>query len=1004
METEDLIIVDDTETEDTDQRLYGPFTQITFHSDFASLLVEFYGVIKFLDDSFNAGGLVLQPDFSDDNNAQLTIANYLGILPEQTTDPNLSFVLIRYWKQNCIHKANEISVDEKYFKDFSKISRNDTDNIISLFSKYGSHYVSGYDEGDYIYQIFVYEREIFNQIESEWPVDDPDYSFGYKGVFFRLYTAKYRELPDGTFTGYTNDVGKILAASRDPNLENIRPYLDDDVFGVNSILMFLTDSSIAEMTAEMKTLVLSKIVLRPLSNIIYQTVDNNNKLCDIWKEVLRASVFQKFGKNSNPGFNPVEEKPEISFYDPFNPDFVTRTATSYTAITKAAFNLQDLKILNPDFITHLFIFADVIEVPANAKLSLPGTRSVYIICRELLSNSKGSIVPEIVVGSSNSIPSVKIIAGSLLGTLKLSNRQEHFTFNGGSVFITRPEGEHFIVTTEPTMELKWPLPSIVPEIYSTNSDEYHEEWASRSYINGLQLLAITVESVYSLQASESVETATESLNWMITSLEMAKNETLLSEDLETILSRLLLIKKSKPNSEQPLLLVPTLTFPVYQDLYNAFLDLLKAYEDKLLEILQEISRRLQMEKIVENQDQLNKNILKIGKFLVEMVKADSDYFNDVENMYKNFEQRKIAELELEQEKSKKLFDDVLYYTDEVNKVGEKLAKEVRQAASQAIFQAVVGIAMAIGSMFVGGVGIANIPADVQGIARVAEKVDYCMVLTEQISIIYNLGQDAAGGINSELAKLPDMSAYSSYFPNALDWSDFDADVEMFTSQGYLKCCETTGSDYKNVANKLSSRGKAFLDCQSKVSSLQYEITVNKMMASVAEKQKLRLEELASKFSQEELDDYQTNSTDLFEIGDILQSRANDVRMKLAQTYLTMDAALQYYYMKPPTVLNGYDTLDIQATAAQQIVDSILALESFPSKPHNLNPLPTKDANWRFLITFFNNQRRQMASTDFELQYSKKKEQTMLQVIYIDRTTLCVYVIYSLILLILFFFE
>ena len=560
---------------------------------------------------------------------------------------------------------------------------------------------------------------------------------------------------------------------------------------------------------------------------------------------------------------------------------------------------------------------------------------MHIICRELFSNSKGNIVPEIVVGSSNSIPSVKIIAASLLGTLKLSNPQEHFTFNDGSVFITQPKGERFIVTTEPTMELKWPLPSIVPEIYSTNSDEYHEEWASRSYINGLQLLAITVESVYSLQASESVETATESLNWMLTSLEMAENETLLGEDLESILCRLLLIKKSKPNSEQPLLLVPTLTFPVYQDLYNAFLDLLKAYEDKLLEISQEISRRLQTETIVENQDQLNKNILEIGKFLVEMVKADSQYFNDVENMYKNFEQRKIAELELEQEKSKKLFEDVLYYTEEVNNVGEKLAEEVRQVASWTIFQAVVGIAMAIGSMFVGGVGIANIPGNVQGIARVAEKVDYCMVLTEQISIIYNLGQDAAGGINSELAKLPDMSAYSTYFPNALDWSDFDADVEMFTSEGYLTCCKTTGADYKNVAHKLSSRGKAFLDSQSKVSSLQYEITVNKMMASVAAKQKLRLEELASKFSQEELDDYQTNSTDLFEIGDILQSRANDVRMKLAQTYLTMDAALQYYYMKPPTVLNRYDTLDIQATAVQQIVDSILALESFPSKPHNL---------------------------------------------------------------------
>ena len=69
----------------------------------------------------------------------------------------------------------------------------------------------------------------------------------------------------------------------------------------------------------------------------------------------------------------------------------------------------------------------------------------------------------------------------------------------------------------------------------------------------------------------------------------------------------------------------------------------------------------------------------------------------------------------------------------------------------------------------------------------------------------------------------------------------------------------------------------------------------------------------------------------------------------------------------------------------------------------LSPFTKQRRQFAFLITFCNNQRRQMASTDFELQYSKK-EQTMLDVIYIDRTALCVYVIYNLMLFILFFFE
>ena len=37
---------------------------------------------------------------------------------------------------------------------------------------------------------------------------------------------------------------------------------------------------------------------------------------------------------------------------------------------------------------------------------------------------------------------------------------------------------------------------------------------------------------------------------------------------------------------------------------------------------------------------------------------------------------------------------------------------------------------------------------------------------------------------------------------------------------------------------------------------------------------------------------------------------NEVRLDLAQVYINMDAALQHYYLQPPSPFAGYTTNDI----------------------------------------------------------------------------------------------
>ena len=61
-------------------------------------------------------------------------------------------------------------------------------------------------------------------------------------------------------------------------------------------------------------------------------------------------------------------------------------------------------------------------------------------------------------------------------------------------------------------------------------------------------------------------------------------------------------------------------------------------------------------------------------------------------------------------------------------------------------------------------------------------------------------------------------------------------------------------------------------------------------------------------------------------------KENQVRSQLIQTFVSMDAALQYYCLQKPTLVTSYDTMAIQVAAVRQMQSSVSALENFPSRP------------------------------------------------------------------------
>ena len=337
----------------------------------------------------------------------------------------------------------------------------------------------------------MYDKEIGSKDILKFPFQDPAYSFGPKSYAFRQLTQ-----PRKGDKGFSREAGRILSASGDAALKNIIPKLKDDIYRVAaSIFMFPGSPSADKMTDTLTKAIPIRVFFKPIVNKLLTTESPSKST---WNDVLSATVFQKFGKASFPNFPTTQSLNVEGFYGSFNPDLVTSTATNYVTITQVNFKLDDFVVSDPKFVTHLFIYADVLEIRETAQLRLPGSRKIFLVCREFVASSSGNKVPEIIVGShANSEPVIKIIAKRFRGILKLtqSKNGKHYTYANEYVCKTVKDSNlsgQFTVKEENTKKLLYPDKQTAAELYDTTGATNEARWLHQSLVNSLELTVTSV--------------------------------------------------------------------------------------------------------------------------------------------------------------------------------------------------------------------------------------------------------------------------------------------------------------------------------------------------------------------------------------------------------------------------------------------------------------------------------------------------------------------------------
>ena len=928
------------ETTQTGITYFGGFIQVTYHPDERDLIKTFLSIWHFEDETRDAAAFTYQPTSTTASQSSMRpYAQLLGITPDNMVGK--TYVLARYWKN--ISKTTMTNADFSNLTSSAVSSDATSDKITELFSEYGTHYVSGYEIGDLIYQVFVYDKEIGSKDILKFPFQDPAYSFGSKSYAFRQLTQ-----PRKGDKGFSREAGRILSASGDAALKNIIPKLKDDIYRVAaSIFMFPVSPSADKMTDTLTKTIPIRVFFKPIVNKLLTTESPSKST---WNDVLSATVFQKFGKASLPNFPTTQSLNVEGFYGSFNPDLVTSTATNYITITQVNFKLDDFVVSDPKFVTHLFIYADVLEISETAQLRLPGSRKIFLVCREFVASSSGNKVPEIIVGShANSEPVIKIIAKRFRGILKLtqSKNGKHYTYANEYVYKTVKDPNlsgQFTVKEENTKKLLYPDKQTAAELYDNTGTTNEARWLHQSLVNSLELTVTSVESILTVRASsQSVKTASESLNWVTETLtRSAKGSSPLSPDLEMVLGRVLLLGKTQLTEyARSRLIVPRLNFPQYQPLYERLLTAVSNYETTYRTVSTEIQRRRLVETTTNSLQELNRNVKSIGSFLVEQAEVNAQHQDDVAKTQQAVHDLEKDQISRKQGEADKLLQEILKIQNDVKTTGDALIKALKQYEKEQIISAVLNVAEVIGSLFTGGVGLANIDKKLTGIVRIAEKLKNVVTIIEQVSKLYDLGRNLRndiGTINRALENIPSTAVGTDSFPTELEWIDFDTDVQSFTTPGGFLPGQVAGEalDFQRAAKRLSARGRRYVNIAANIAERKYKQIQIEMQRDLAKRQSNRLRALKTRLTQNDLSNHDAKTTDLFEIGNIIKMKENQVRSQLIQTFVSMDAALQYYYLQKPTLVTSYDTMAIQVAAVRQMQSSISALENFPSRPVDLS--------------------------------------------------------------------
>ncbi|XP_038061127.1 uncharacterized protein LOC119731911 [Patiria miniata] len=869
--------------------------------------------------SWPSGALILAGLTPDERAEALQkLSSQVGV---DLSNNDLSYALVR--RTRTVGKATYTSYEKGLFRiqpgvvrpeamealkalekteDPTLVSIEGAKGYLNFYETFGSHFISSIQAGDSLYQVFAYAEAEFKVI-SEFYADQLDYLTGPSAPSFVIFTTPKNEAG----YGYTEAAGTIGIESGDPAMAQSLAdglWLDTEYSGTNSIFIPYVGPSEGiniNETLQKVTVISTQLASLSVYAEYYRML--------IWWRIFKAAMYAKYA-------NGVDVAPYLSNNCPYdlqevykdsNPisgdGLLSTLATPVVNIFQERVELSQVNLQFPELVETFSVFSNAIEVVPNPQefpdVQVNGSSTVTLFGHIFSSGGTSAVPPNLLLSES----AYKAIKG------RISSGE----FYGGLRVSCVTSGQFFVIMNGLIFEYAKGKVSIPGDVRVSPSQEVALE-----RVVDLQFGLVAAEARLNFLFAEyskddpSMELMKRYLYWLA-AVAGGESGTAANEQLAAVQARALQLATVAANPMGAGVPVPYLKYDAYKDVVNNVQNVLNTASYELSSYQEQIRDRKAEERLIDNLDALNENIIKTGQLLCDYISAQASYQGSIADMFSSIFEDQKKKLDMAADREKELRSSLEGQRNIVKDEVAKYKKAVVNWQDKEMLKAAFDVAEQLFKIDFIFKAPGNAIDALKEMEVTVQKIQDAMKAFDVVMKAYESLGPLPSDPQAVVDALQDIGLNGVQMPSTLEWDELKMNMDATLGSG-----PPVPERYilGGAFNILVARGKALMECQATIQQISADLSSLNMKIQLSEEQQKRLEELKVVLDAKP-DELEVPKVDLIGLSGQLLLFQRQMLMTLASTVMIQDRGLQYEYIRPPTPIGSFTMLNLQLTMVKQ---------------------------------------------------------------------------------------
>lgn len=789
-------------------------------------------------------------------------------------------------------------IDKTGVFDPKKVTKDIVNEYLQFFQAYGTHYVSGIEMGDCIFQVFAYDATMYARVKKGFNSTGNKFT-DENAANFAYYTTS---AVTGAF-GYAAETGKVVSFSNDAAFKasiTEGEWKEMAWSKADSIFAMFKSGSKVDRTSLDERLQTSVAISYELTTL---TVFAETQRREVWSRILAGALVQKYPEGTQPNLKKYfRADSEVLFGKGNYSGFASAIATPNINVYKPQIQPANMSFVAEDTVENLVLSTNLISLDDETPdFSLPG-KDVLLSAQSVSAETKSKTATITLPGMQDGKAKMLYCAQFFgIARFRFGKGDDGFTIVDGIRLNTTVAAGATRSTVTAVADIRTAPPANrVPALKQSLQFSY----------------TFLQSGFYSAVAAKNRDIhgfLQRGLEWIA---EQIPEDTTDNDLLNIRLMATDLAKTGDTGSRG--VYVPLLPSKDFDKQIDSILGLLTNVYRDFLHVQDMVEIRKTQELVINVGKTLNENIIASGKSLVTYIDSTAKYQTSMSAYYDSIAATQEKQYKQALSDIDVLVDKVEAQQKTVNTAIQTYKDRVKtwitMKAIATTFEIIGGVFSAAG----GGGGAKDAAKEVTELAKTIEKIKKVVTVLVALGKAYQAGSAAAREIKNANKALEGVDGAGSLMLSQQEWDEMNINLDAIMSGGPDDGSVGDAKNELTAAFKiLLLRGKAMLEARSRAGKLAWDLNNSQRLKDITKQQAAALQQVQTQFTDMDPKKLDTAKVDLVGLTSNMDLLQNQMLTMMNKAFALRDQSLQYEYLQPATIIKSFDLFGFQSAMIMQ---------------------------------------------------------------------------------------